>query len=121
MNKCLTLVHLTSMFRIHSGVPGDSKASNLWSHEQWSTALLGCLWPIGLAPVATGATGAVGQHWTSWRSDCFGGLFASKVAWTWVFVQGAHRWAPQPKPSPRSAGLLPIEKPLRLRFRRYYC
>jgi hypothetical protein len=43
MNKCLTLVHLTCAFRIHSGVPGDSKARNLWPHDQLLTALLDCL------------------------------------------------------------------------------
>ena len=29
MNKCLTLLHLTSTFKIHSGVPRDSKAGTL--------------------------------------------------------------------------------------------
>ena len=121
MNKCLSLVHLTSTFRIHSRVSAASKPRNPRFLNQFSTARLGCCWPIGLAPAAIGATGGAGQHWLSWRSNCFGGLLALRVDWAWVFVQVQRRWVPRPKPSPRSAGLSPIERLLRRRFRRYCC
>ncbi len=42
MNKCLTLVHLTSAFRIHSLCSEESKARD-WALNQSTTALLGYL------------------------------------------------------------------------------
>jgi hypothetical protein len=42
MNKCLTLVHLTSAFRIHSLGSEESKARD-WALNQSTTALLGYL------------------------------------------------------------------------------
>jgi len=62
MNKCLTMVHLTSTFRIRSRVPGDSKAGKSSVSCAMVTALLGWWQPIDSAPAATEATGAAVQH-----------------------------------------------------------
>lgn len=41
--QIVTMIHLNTHVQNLVSVPGDSKAGNLWSHAQWSTALLGRL------------------------------------------------------------------------------
>lgn len=81
MNKCLTLVHLTSTLRIHSGVQGAAKATNR-CRSNLATEPIGCLQRVGLAPAAIAAIAAIAQHWRRWRWEYSVGSFALQVDWT---------------------------------------
>ena len=90
MDKCLTLVHLTSKFRIDLGQsPWGADTSGF---SDLVTAWIGCLLlMIGSAPAATGAIAGVDQHWTNWMSMDSVVPPAPRVDSTWAFVEAQRR------------------------------
>lgn len=64
LNKCLTLVHLTPVFRLDFRYT-QSRGQGLLVFPDLVTALMGCLLSIGSPPVATGAIAGADQHWRS--------------------------------------------------------
>src|SRR5215472_829096 len=116
MSKCLTLVHLTTVFRIDSVVRADSQVRSS-GFPLFTTALMGeCLRLVGSVPAATGAIGAVGLHWPCWPPGRLAYPTPSEPDWTSVFVEAQRRSVCQLEPSLRSADSPPIEILLRLPF-----
>src|SRR5215469_13840382 len=120
MSKCLTLVHLTTVFRIDSGSSGVV-GQELLVFSTLVTALLGgCFLLIGSVAAATAATGAVGPYWPSSLRGHPSRLMPLESGWTSAFVEAQRRSVCQRAPSQRSADSQIIGKFLHLRSRRCY-